>query len=311
LELRHLRYFVAVADEGSLTRAGVKLRVAQPALSRQMHQLERELGVPLFERSSRGVALTAAGRAFLGEARKALEHAELAAASARGASQGSAPLLRFAHGQLFVYGAVAEELLARFRAFHPEVRVAVTGQDDPATHDALLARSVDVGCVLSSEWPPVGFEGHRLLEVSITGVLLPASHPLSASAVVTLSEMQVLPWLVLSPQRWPGFHRVLEDALRARGLVPRVQGAGPAPSPFISIAAGEGWALTSEAAAAPYRGSSSAVVYRPFVEAAIPCWLSLVWAPPQTPAVARLVETASGLGLQVDRSGPHEASKLA
>lgn len=89
MELRHLRYFVAVAEESSVGRAARRLNVAQPALSRQIHDLERELGAALFERLPRGIALTDPGRAFLTEAQAMLEHADRAKQAARG----------FAHGQ--------------------------------------------------------------------------------------------------------------------------------------------------------------------------------------------------------------------
>jgi DNA-binding transcriptional LysR family regulator len=186
---------------------------------------------------------------------------------------------------------------------HPDVRVEVTSQPDPATHDALIARTIDVGCVFLAEWPPLGLEGHMLLEFSVTGVLLPASHPLAASAEVSLADLRALPWLTLEPERWPGFQRLVEDALRARGLQPRPANAVPHMSPFINIAAGAGWGLATEEVGARYRGDSNAIAYRPFVEPPITLWLSLVWAPPAAPVVERLVAAAERLGLTVDGRG--------
>src|SRR3984957_5332177 len=87
MELRHLRYFVAVAEEGSLTHAAERrLHTAQPSLSRQIRNLELEVGVPLLERGARGIALTAAGRTFLGHARLALLQVDAAGGGARGAA---------------------------------------------------------------------------------------------------------------------------------------------------------------------------------------------------------------------------------
>jgi DNA-binding transcriptional LysR family regulator len=297
LELRHLRYFIAIAEEGSFTRAGTLLRVAQPALSRQIRQLEAEVGVPLLARSPRGVKLTTAGEAFLVEARRALEHASLAAESARSASAGVGPSLRFAHGNLYGFTRSIEELLASFRAAHPEVRVEVRSQPDPVTHDELISKTIDAGCAYLTEVPPVGFGAHGLVEFVIKGVLLPASHALAAQEQVSLAELRGLPLVTMEPERWPGFHRMLEAELQARGLQPRISNAGTQATPIINIAAGAGWGLATEEVGAPYRGSSNAVVYRPFVDPPISVWLALVWAPPAGPMVERLLEAAHRVGL--------------
>ena len=154
MELRHLRYFVAVAEELGFARAARRLNVAQPALSKQIHDLETELGVALFERLPRGVRLTCAGEAFLAEARNTLDGAVRAIASARSASQSHASTLHFAHGELSLYARTIEGLLATFRAAHPEVQVRVSSQTDGETYRALwqeaLAAAPD--CVLITSW---------------------------------------------------------------------------------------------------------------------------------------------------------------
>src|ERR1700740_732110 len=108
MELRHLRYFVAVAEEHSFIRAAERLHVAQPALSKQIRDLEVELGTVLFRRGPRGGPPPPAGRAFLVEARHTLEGATRAIASARGAAAGHDAPLRFAHGEVAVYGTQLE-----------------------------------------------------------------------------------------------------------------------------------------------------------------------------------------------------------
>src|SRR5437764_769116 len=119
-------------------------RVAPPALSKQIRDLEAELGVALFERLSRGVRLTRAGEAFLTEARNTLDGAVRAIASARGASESRATTLHFAHGELSLYAATIESLLATFRAAYPEVHVRVSSQTDGESYRALRDRTVDV-----------------------------------------------------------------------------------------------------------------------------------------------------------------------
>ena len=276
MELRHLRYFVAIAEEGSFTRAARRSYVAQPALSRQIRDLEAEVGVPLFQRTPRGVRLTPAGEAFLVEARNTLERAALAVDSAREAADQDGAALRFAHGELYAHGTAVQRLLAMFRAQHPKIPLRVLSQLDPGAPAALGEDRADVRCVFVGKWPLERLEGHRLLDSSATGVLLPASHPLAASPAVTLA------------------------ALRERGLVPDHDLERPPASPFVRIAAGDAWALASEVVGAPYRDGSTGVVYRPIVESPIPAWLALVWLPPPSPAVRLLVEVARSLELTVE-----------
>jgi len=299
MELRHLRYFVAVAEERSFVGAATRLRVAQPSLSKQIRDLESELGTQLFERGPRGVRLTAAGRAFLVEARRTLEVASRAVASARGAALGRDSPLRFAHGELSVYGTDLENLLARFHDTNPGAQVEISSSNDGETFHALRERSVDVASVFVAEWPLPGFDAHRLIDTAVTGVLLPGSHPLAAQPAIRLGDLRALTWLNSSPRRWPGFLPILEAALRERGLVPerRLERPREAPGMNVQIAAGDTWALTSEAVATPYRKKANGVVYRPFREPPIPCWLALVWLPPASPLLDRLVQAARDTGL--------------
>lgn len=306
MELRHLRYFVAVAEEGGFARAARRLRVAQPALSKQIHDLETELGVALFERLPRGARLTRAGDAFLAEARNTLGGVVRAITSARAAAEDRASTLHFAHGELAAYGSVIERLLAAWREAHSDLQVRVSSLLDGESHTALLERRIDVAAVFVADWPVAGFEAHRLVDCATTGVLLPAGHPLAVAPAVRLGKLHALPWLHSAPQRWPGFFRTWERALRDRGLVPRLRRERPkeTPSANVLIAAGEAWTLASDAVAAPYRTGSNGIVYRPFVEAPIPCWLALVWLPRAAAGAQRLVDVARRAGLAVDGDDP-------
>src|SRR5437660_720182 len=216
MELRHLRYFVGVAEEHGFARAARRLNVAQPALSKQIHDLETELGVALFERLPRGVRLTRAGEAFFIEARNTLDGAVRAIATARGASEDRASTLRFAHGELSLYAATLEGLLATFRGVHPEVKLRVSSQSDAEIYRALRERTVDVACIFLARYPVTGFGAHRLIDCATTGVLLPASHPLAAKPSVRLPELQTLTWLHSASQRWPGFLEPCDESRMAR-----------------------------------------------------------------------------------------------
>ena len=301
MELRHLRYFVAVAEESSFSRAAARLHVAQPALSKQIRDLEIELGTVLLERGPRGVRLTVAGRVFLVEARRTLDAASGAVASAREAAGGGDPPLRFAHGQVAAYGTRLEQLLAGFRAVNPKGRVEIASMHDGETFHALRDHRVDVGAVFIAEWPVQGFAAHRLLATPATGVLLPSGHPLAGQSFVHLGELHAMTWLHTAPHRWPGFFAELERALLERGLVPerQLERARDTASMNLEIAAGDAWSLVSEAVAEPYRKSPNGIVYRPFREPPIPFWLALVWLPPPSVTVEQLVHAARRAGLNL------------
>ena len=301
MELRHLRYFVAVAEERSFSGAATRLRVAQPSLSKQIRDLESELGAVLFERGPRGVHLTAAGRAYLVEARHTLDVASRAVATARGAAQGRDCTLRVAHGELGAYGTDLENLLAKFRDANPEAQIEISSSHDGEIFHALRERRVDVGSIFIAEWPVPGFAAHRLIDTSVTGVLLPGSHALAAQTSIQLAQLRALTWLNSAPRRWPGFFPIIETALRERGLVPerQLERSREAPTMNVQIAAGDTWALVSEAIAAPYRKKENGVVYRPFREPPIACWLALAWRQPANSLVDRLVQAACDACLAV------------
>ena len=144
MELRHLRYFIAIAEELSLRRAAHRLHVSQPALSRQISDLEDELGVELFTRNSRGVELTEAGRVFLIGGRRALAAAKQAAEQAREAAKGE-------RGRL-VIGSVGPAtisflpvVLSRFREQHPLVEITVLHLNNRAQVEGVLNGSIMLG----------------------------------------------------------------------------------------------------------------------------------------------------------------------
>src|SRR5713101_5047267 len=151
MELRHLRYFIAVAEEGSLTLAAEKrLHTAQPSLSRQIRDLEYEVGVQLMSRSVHGIELTAAGKAFLDHARLALTQAEAAAEAARRAAQPAKPT--FSLG--FLTGKEIDWLPEAMRILHdelPNIEITVSSQNSPDLADALMRGRLDAAFMRPEE----------------------------------------------------------------------------------------------------------------------------------------------------------------
>lgn len=187
MELRHLRFFVAVAEEGSLTTAaGKRLHTAQPSLGRQMRDLEYEVGVPLMTRSARGIALTPAGRAFLDHARLALSQVEAATEAARRAATPSRP--SFALG--FLTGQEMDWLSAALGVLHdelPNIDVTVSSQYSPDLADALRRGKLDLAFMRREL--DGGDLDYRLLIREPLVAVMPSDHRLAAQDAVGIEEI--------------------------------------------------------------------------------------------------------------------------
>ena len=147
VELRHLRYFVAVAEELSFRNAAKRLHIAQPPLGRQIRDLEEEIGTPLFDRSRNHVRLTGAGQVFLAGARETLEAAAQAIAGARKATRSAVPL-PFRIGKFgFFTASFLSQALSMYKDTHSNVSISLFGMDPQAQLDGLLADQLDLAFV--------------------------------------------------------------------------------------------------------------------------------------------------------------------
>ena len=259
MELRHLRYFVAVAEEENMGRAAARLRVAQSALSRQLQDLEREVGAPLFERLSRGVRLTHAGRAFEAPARRALAAADEAARVARDAASGALGTLRIAPPDFGARAQLCAEVIARLRAARPGVTVDLVAVPWPEHVAKLLADRIDVGFAVASaasHYPPT-ITAERVDDEPLAWALLARSHPLAGRVELTLAELAEVPMVLSERTAIPGLHDRIMAAVRAAGIEPRVV---PSPPAFASVAqlvsVGAGWcAVVASVADQPPAGT--------------------------------------------------------
>jgi DNA-binding transcriptional LysR family regulator len=206
IEMRHLRYFIAVAEEASFTAAAQRVHVAQQVLSTQIRQLEDAVGFELLRRTSRGVVLTPAGSAFLGFARETLASLDRGLAAARNAAS-------VVSGQLTVGlqaatgGSGRTRVLAAFERAYPEVSLSFLSYDLAQPAAGLLDRSSDVALLR----PPVEAPGILLEQVCQEPrvFVLPAGHPLSSRPVLELADVAGLPWVAAPlatdgcfPSRW-------------------------------------------------------------------------------------------------------------
>src|SRR3984957_3641503 len=187
MELRHLRYFVAVAEEGSLTNAAERrLHTAQPSLSRQIRDLELEVGVKLLVRGARGVELTGAGRVFLDYARLALLQVEAAGEAARRAAapEKSAFVIGFLTGQELVW---LPETLRILRELDPAIEITIASQSSPELAGGLMRGKVDVAFLRREAQAP-GLAFKFLIKEPLVAVL-PAGHRLAARKEIRLQDI--------------------------------------------------------------------------------------------------------------------------
>ncbi len=195
MELRHLRYFLAVAEEGNFTRAAGKLGIGQPPLSQQIRDLEREVGAALFHRVPHGAELTAAGTAFLGEAKASLAAAEKAKLAAQSANRGETGRLSLGFTASSAFNPVVSTTIRRFRARWPEVQLSLTEMNTLALMQKLERGELDATFMRPSLDDPIGIRLRRLPDEPMV-IALPASHPLARRSSVPLAALAEEPFIL-------------------------------------------------------------------------------------------------------------------
>jgi LysR family hca operon transcriptional activator len=215
MELRHLRYFIAVAEEGSLTHAAERrLHTAQPSLSRQVRDLELEVGAPLLERGARGVVLTAAGRAFLNHARMALLQVELAGEAARRAAQPERAsfVLGFLTGHEVLW---LPEALRLLRQERPDIEITLSSQSSPELAGALMRGKIDVAFLRREEQAP-GLAFKFLIKEPLVAVL-PTGHRLAARKQIRPQDIAAEPF-VMPTKAAPALKIVIDAYAKKAGI---------------------------------------------------------------------------------------------
>lgn len=222
MELRHLRYFVAVAEELHFRRAAERLHISQPPLSLQISQLEEEVGAPLFERTRQRVLLTAAGRTFLVHAQQILRQADAAKHAASLAARGEAGELRigFTQSVKFIPGFL--KTLRLFRRRFPGVALSLQEMDSVTQVNALAGRRIELGVMPLPHEPMVSTV--KLSHLMTDPMVLATANDgeLGQRATVRVADLQGQP-LICTP-RFSGFglHQHLARICWARGFVPDV-----------------------------------------------------------------------------------------
>ncbi|HEY9856114.1 MAG TPA: LysR substrate-binding domain-containing protein [Stenomitos sp.] len=225
MELRHLRYFLAVAEELHFGRAAERLNMAQPPLSKQIRDLEQELGIGLFRRTKRHVALTAAGSTLQVELQRMFAQLDHAVLSAQRASRGEIGRLRLGFVSSAAYH-VLPAISRAFRAAYPDVVLELHEQTADFRPESLLEGTLDIG-LYRVDLPPYrpaldsGLRTMTVLREPLV-VAMADSHRLAGRGPVDLAQLAADPWILIPAQIYPGFHAQILRLCRTAGFTPRV-----------------------------------------------------------------------------------------
>ncbi|WP_331608122.1 LysR family transcriptional regulator [Povalibacter sp.] len=264
MELRHLRYFIAVAEEGHITRAAERLGMQQPPLSQQIRALERELDVQLFRRKPRGVELTDAGTAFLERARAILDQVDRAFATARRTARGEQGRVVVGFTGSAPFHPFVPRVIRAFREMHPLVSLVLEESGSSELVQGLHNEDIDAAFIRSPVADVVGLVVKPLLEEDML-VALPAAHSLAREAsALPLSALANETFILYKRPGGPGLYDTIITACRRAGFSPRVgQEAPRIISTLNLVAAGLG---VSVVPASLRRLQMDGVVYRRLID---------------------------------------------
>ena len=288
MELRHLRYFVAVGEEQHFGRAAAHLHIAQPALSRQIQDLEKELGFALFDRLPRGVRLNAAGQLFLGDARRILHEVDEAKRRAARIALGMAGTLRIGIATAVSWHGLVAKAFSEFRRGQPDAELALHHMLSVHQVDAIVAGRLDGGFAaplapLHKELAHWQFARDRMV------FAVPKGHPLTKRQRVRLRDLRDMPFIWFP--RWvnPSFYDQMMRACARGGLqTPRIVQEAPDRDTHLGLVqcqVGLAWLNESTRWHCP-RG----VTLLPVVDMAVRLPFSFIWKKDNTsPVLAKFI----------------------
>ena len=282
MELRHLRYFVAVAEELSFTRAAKRLHISQSPLSRRIQDLEADVGALLFDRSGSRLHLTAAGRDFLAKAHSILEHVARAGESARALAAGHAGTVRVGYMAAALYNASALHMFRRFQHDFPKVQITFTSMTHGQQFEALGDGRIDLGLVYEGCVPANTLSRQTLVSGSLEFMFC-KGHRLVQAPRLMLSDMASEPFIMPIREHVPGIYEPLLAAWTAHGFRPRiVMESDTYATTALLVASGAGVTFTGRASALRF---AHHVDVRPAEDFTFRWGAELVWMPDRNLAV--------------------------
>lgn len=274
MELRHLRYFVAVAEAQHFTRAAKTLGMEQPPLSQQVQALEREIGTPLFKRLPRGVSLTDAGRAFFEDAQRILRDADQAIDRARRVARGEQGRIRVGMINSAPFHALIPQVIREFRKRYPNVALTLDEGTTPSLANLVSNETIDLAFVRPLLETDRSLFMESLIDEDML-VALPSGHPLCARTQVPLLALSIEPFVLFPRAVGAGLHEEIIAACRTAGFSPRVvQETSQVTSIVNLVAAGLGVSIVP---ASMQQANIEGVTYRPIRKPAPKARLSLLY----------------------------------
>ncbi len=274
MELRHLRYFVVAAEEENFNKAAARLNMAQPALSRQMRDLELDLGVSLFERGAHRIRLSAIGRLFLEEARKVLAQAETARTRVQRANRGHVGVIRVGFNRMSARHRKLPVCLSAFRSGYPEVELKLSPLLAQKQLAALQAGEIDAGffCFRPPDDPQ--FDHLPFAQEKVI-LAMHREHPLAGRREVTLEDLQSEAFVYFPRSYNPLLYDHVIGACMRAGLTPRIVQETITEEAMLSLASvGMGVSFVGSSLESRYEDQ---VVFKHIADFACSVQLELVW----------------------------------
>jgi DNA-binding transcriptional LysR family regulator len=294
MELRHLRYFIAVGEEQHFGRAADRLHLAQPALSRQIQNLEEEIGFELFERLPRGVKLNAPGQQFLKDARRILQEVNEATLRSERIARGQSGSLRIGFVEHSSWGGIVPRSFKRFRNTRPNVELLLKTGTTISQLEAIRYGQLDAGFLNNP--PKVDSElDHLFIENQKTELALLKTNPLAKRTTLRLRDLKEVPFVWYPRIVAPFFYdRLLSECFTGGLGSPRiVQEAADEATTLSLVAAGIGVGWVSGKA---HFRSPNGVVIKPVADLNIPLHFSLAWRKDnKSPQLAGFIEDVRSL----------------
>lgn len=296
MEFRHLRYFVAVAEEESVTRAAKKLHVTQPTLSRQINDLESELAVALFDHGARTIALTGVGRVFLEEARAVLQRGDLAVQMIRAVAGGKRGAINVGYAPSPTVE-LLPQILRLFQQSHPDVRVQLHDTSGAETIAGLNSGSLDLALTvqgLQKTMAGLTFEELRRYAVCVA---VPAGHRLASARKVALKQLLGEQLIAYSRADYHDYHAMIRQLFAPLKRQPELaEEHDSATSLIASVGAGRGVAIVTETFAT-FAGSQVKII--PLVPAPPPVAVGVAYRKTKLSAAAKNFIVAAKQGASI------------